>query len=135
MEWVTIHEASRRLNVSQDVIRKYVREGKLNGRREENASLGRAWVVELPEDGWEDEFKHHIHGIASAVTPWWRPDDSKQGLVHYVDSLGIEEVEPLYLCGLVSEDFWPAVGHDNSDRCPECLQEVARLGLPLESRE
>ena len=76
MEWVTIHEASRRLNVSQDIIRKYVREGKLNGRREQNASLGKAWIVQLPEDGWEDEFKHHIHGIASAVTPWWRPDDS-----------------------------------------------------------
>ena len=135
MEWVTIHEASRRLNVSQDVIRKYVRDGKLNGRREDNASLGKACVVELPEDGWEDDFKHQIHGIASAITPWWRPDGNNQGVVHYVDSLGIEEVEPLYLCGLVSEDIWPAVGHDKNDRCPECLQEVSRLGLPLETRE
>ncbi len=134
-EWVSIQEASRRLNVSQDLVRQYVREGKLEGKREAKDSGGRAWVVKLPDEGWEDEFKLHIHGIAQQVTPWWRPTERESGLVHYVDSLGIEEVEPLFLCGLTSGDFWPAVGHDVRDRCPECLEEVLRQGLPMETRE
>jgi hypothetical protein len=135
MAWVSIQEASRRLNVSQDVIRSNIREGKLNGERRPNSSGGASWVVELPEAGWEDGFKQHIHGIAQQVTPWWFPSKTQQGSVHYIESLGIEEVEPLFLCGLTSADVWPAVGHDPDDRCPKCLAEVANQGLPLETRE
>ena len=135
MEWVSIQEASRLLNVSKDVIRRYVREGRLEGKREPNATGGQGWVVQLPEAGWEDDFKHHIHGIAQQVTPWWRPNPRNAGPVHYVESLGIEEVKPMFLCGLVSEDFWPAVGHDVDDRCPKCLEEVTTQGLPMETRE
>ena len=135
MEWVSIQEASRRLNVSQDVVRRYVRDGRLEGKREPKVAGGQAWVVQLPEEGWEDDAKHHIHGIARQVTPWWRPNPQETGPVHYVDSLGIEEVAPLFLCGLVSADIWPAVGHDVEDRCFQCLEEVANQGLPMETRE
>ncbi len=135
MVWISIQEASRRLNVSQDVIRRNIREGELKAERQPNSSGGTSWVVELPEEGWEDGFKHHIHDIARQVTPWWFPSKTQQGLVHYIESLGIEEVEPLFLCGLISEDVWPAVGHDPNDRCPACLAEVSRQALPLETRE
>ncbi len=135
MVWISIQEASRRLNVSQDVIRRNIRDGELKAERQPNSSGGTSWVVELPEEGWEDGFKHHIHDIARQVTPWWFPSKTQQGSVHYIESLGIEEVEPLFLCGLISEDLWPAVGHDPNDRCPACLAEVSRQGLPLETRE
>lgn len=135
MEWVSIQEASRRLNVSQDVIRRYAREGKLSAKKMANNNGGSSWVVELPDEGWEDDFKSHIHGIARQLTPWWWPTESRAGEVHYVDGLGIEEVEALFLCGLMSDDIWPAVGHDQSQRCSECLEEAAKRGLPLETRE
>ena len=135
MVWVSIQEASRHLNVSQDVVRRSIREGALKAERQPNSSGGTSWVVELPDEGWEDDFKHHIHGIAQQVTPWWFPTKTQEGLVHYIDSLGMKEVAPLFLCGLTSEDIWPAVGHDPENRCPQCLAEVANQGLPLETRE
>lgn len=135
MEWVSIQEASRRLNVSQDVIRRYAREGRLAAKKAANANGGTSWVVELPEGEWQDDFKNHVHSIAQQLTPWWWPTETRTGEVHYVDGLGIEEVEALFLCGLMSDDIWPAVGHDKSQRCPECLEEVAKRGLPLETRE
>jgi hypothetical protein len=135
MEWVSIQEASRRLNVSQDVIRRYAREGRLQAKREPNSNGGASWVVELPEEGWEDDFKHRVHGIAQQLTPWWWASEDRTGEVHYVDGLGVEEIEALFLCGLMTDDIWPAVGHDERQRCPECLEEVAKRGLPLETRE
>ncbi|MFQ6030125.1 MAG: helix-turn-helix domain-containing protein [Dehalococcoidia bacterium] len=134
MEEVTIQEASRRLNVSQDVIRSYVREGRLKGRRQ-TGEEGRSWVVELPEAGWQDDHKTHINDLAQQLTPWWWPNDTQTGLVHYVDSLGIEEVEPLFMCGLTSPDIWPAVGHTIERRCPVCIEQVTKLGMPMETRE
>jgi excisionase family DNA binding protein len=131
---VTIQEASRRLNVSQDVIRRYIREGKLQARRQAGDE-GRSWVVQLPEEGWQDDAKDQIDSLAQQLTPWWWPNPRQMGEVHYVDSLGIEEVAPLFLCGLTSPDFWPAVGHSPEQRCPICLQEVRHRGLPLETRE
>lgn len=134
MEEVTIQEASRRLNVSQDVIRSYIREGRLPARRQTGAS-GRAWLVTLPESGWQDDAKTRIGGLARQLTPWWWPNPRRQGEVHYVDSLGIEEVDPLFLCGLTSPDIWPAVGHAPEQRCPLCLAEAQRRAWPLETRE
>jgi hypothetical protein len=134
VEEVTILEASRRLNVSQDIIRSYVREGRLKARKQ-TGDEGRSWVVELPEDGWQDDRKNHIDSLAKQLTPWWWPNDTQRGQVHYIDSLGIEEVAPLFLCGLTSPDFWPAVGHNPDQRCPACLEQVAKLGMPLETRE
>ena len=135
MEEVTIQEASRRLNVSQDVIRRYIREGRLTARRQ-SGEEGRAWVVALPDDdNWQDDHKDQINNLARQLTPWWWPNPSQRGEVHYVDSLGIEEVAPVYLCGLTSEDFWPAVGHSVEQRCPICVDEVKHRGLPMETRE
>ncbi len=134
MEEVTIQEASRRLNVSQDIIRRCIREGKLQARRRTGGE-GRAWVVELPEAGWLDDAKTHINRLAQQLTPWWWPNSRQAGEVHYVDSLGIEEVEPLFLCGITAPDIWPAVGHSREQRCLVCLQEVQRRGFPLETRE
>ena len=134
MEEVSIQEASRRLNVSQEVIRSYIREGRLQARRQ-SGGAGRAWLVTLPEAGWVDDAKTRIGGLAQQLTPWWWPNPRQQGEVHYVDSLGIEEVEPLFLCGLTSPDFWPAVGYSPERRCPVCLDAVREQGLPLETRE
>ena len=135
MEEVTIQEASRRLNVSQDIIRRYIREGRLQARRQTLVEGGRSWLVALPEEGWQDDDKDRINRLAQQLTPWWWPNPRQEGEVHYVDSLGIEEVEPLFLCGLTSPDIWPAVGHAPERRCPICQQEVAYRGLPLETRE
>ena len=134
MEEVTILEASRRLNVSQGVVRRCIREGKLQARRQ-TESEGRAWVVELPEDGWLDDAKQHINSLAQQLTPWWWPNPRQSGEVHYVDSLGIEEVSPVFLCGITAPDIWPAVGHAEEQRCPICLQEVKYRGFALETRE
>ena len=134
MEEVTIQEASRRLNVSQDIIRRYIREGRLGARRQ-SGEEGRSWVVELPDDGWQDDYKDHINNLARQLTPWWWPNPQHRGEVHYVESLGIEEVAPVYLCGLTSEDFWPAAGHSVEQRCPICVDEVRHRGLPMETRE
>ena len=135
-EWVTIQEASRRLNVSQDVVRRYAREGRLNAKREETGGAGRAaWVVELPDESFEDDFKGRIRGIAESLTPWWWSSPDRSANVHYVDGLGVEEIEALFMCGLMTDNIWAAVGHDPGLRCPDCLEEVERRGLPLETRE
>ena len=134
MEEVTIQEASRRLNVSQDIIRQYVRDGKLKARRQ-TGETGKAWVVELPEEGWQDHHKEHINGLAKQLTPWWWNNDTQTGYVHYVDSLGIEEVTPVFMCGESGPDIWPAVGHSKDQRCPVCLERVIQAGMPLETRE
>ncbi len=133
--WVSIIEASRVLNVSQGVVRRYAREGRLASRREQAAHGGTYWVIELPEEGWEDDFKDRVHGIAQQLTPWWWPTKEKSGEVHYVDGLGVEEIEALFMCGLMTDNIWAAVGHDPALRCPECMAEVERRGLPLETRE
>ena len=133
--WVSIIEASRILNVSQAVVRRYARDGRLQSRRETAAHGGTYWVIELPEDGWEDDFKDRVHGIAQQLTPWWWPTSERSGEVHYVDGLGVEEIEALFMCGLMTDNIWAAVGHDPALRCPECLAEVERRGLPVETRE
>ena len=134
-EWVSIQEASRRLNVSQDAVRRYAREGRLAAKREPGENGRAAWVVELPEGEFEDDFKERIRGIAEALTPWWWSGPDKRANVHYVDGLGVEEIEALFMCGLMTDNIWAAVGHDPSQRCPECLEEVTRRGLPIETRE
>jgi hypothetical protein len=92
-------------------------------------------VVELPEGDWQDDFKHNVHKLAQQLTPWWLPVENQGGDVHYLESLGIEEVEPVFLCGLTGDDIMPATGHDVSRRCAQCLEEVVKQGLPLETRE
>lgn len=135
MTWVSIQDASRTLNVSQEIIRRYAREGRLEAKREPKATGGTSWVVLLPEGDWDDDFRINIHGLAQSLTSWWWPNADKKGFVHYVESLGIEEVAPLFLCGLTSADFWPAVGHSTDQRCTRCLEQVVQRGLPEETRE
>ena len=96
MEWVSIQEASHILNVSQDVIRRYARDGRLNARKQPKETGGTSWVVELPDGPWEDDFKENVHSIAQRLTPWWWSTPEKEGVVHYVDGLGIEEIEALF---------------------------------------
>ncbi len=88
-------------------------------------------MVELPEDGWVEGFKASLQELASGITPWWWPDASKGGNVHYVQDLGIEEIEPRYLCGLVGNNVWDATGHSEEQRCPTCLDVAKEQGLPL----
>ena len=136
MPRVTIQEASRILNVSQDVIRRNVRDGKLQAAREGGPN-GTRWMVDIPENAedYSDDFKEDIHALARTLTPWWYDNPRKQGVIHYLESLGIEEVEPFFLCGAKGDDIWPATGHNASERCPECLLEVQDQGLPMETRE
>ena len=130
MEKVTIQEASRRLNVSQRDIRAYIRRGSLNAERGSGADSGR-WLVELPGDGWEDDFKAFLNELSQRQTPWWWAFDNRQGKVHYLLQVGIEEIMPDFLCGLRGENLYPAAGHTAADRCPDCLQIAIAQGLPL----
>jgi hypothetical protein len=107
----------------------------LEAKRQPNANGGTSWVVLLPEGEWQDDFKVQIAGLAKVLTPWWWPTAARDGDVHYVESLGIEEVEPFFLCGLRSNDIFPATGHSVEQRCAECLVQVEKLGLPMETRE
>lgn len=136
MPRVSIQEASRILNVSQDVIRKDVRSGKLQATKEGGPN-GTRWMVDIPDDVEEytDDFKEGIHALAQTLTPWWFDNPRREGVVHYLESLGIEEVEPFFLCGAKGEDIWPATGHERWQRCPECVLEVHDQGMPMETRE
>lgn len=130
MEKVTIQEASLRLNVSQRTIRESIHSGELQAHREAGP-WGQRWVVELPEDGWVESFKASLTDLASSITPWWWSTEAKVGFVHYVKDLGIEEIEPVYLCGLKGDNVWDAKGHTREQRCLDCLQEAQMQGLPL----
>ena len=132
MPRVTIQEASRMLNVSQSVIRQNVRDGKLQASKD-----GSRWMVDVPDnvDDYSDDFKEGIHALAQSLTPWWYDNPRREGVIHYLESLGIEEVEPIFLCGVKGEDIWPATGHETWQRCPECVLEVTDQGLPMETRE
>jgi hypothetical protein len=136
MPRVTIQEASRILNVSQDVIRRDVRDGKLQASKEGGPN-GSRWMVDVPDnlDDYTDELKENIHALAQSITPWWYDNPNKRGFVHYLESLGIEEVEPFFLCGLRGNDIFPATGHETGDRCQECILEAMAQGLPMETRE
>ena len=130
MEKVTIQEASRRLNVSQRDIREYIRKGELKAERDPSSDSGR-WMVELPEAGWEDGFKSYLNQMSDALTPWWWAFEHKRGKVHYLYNVGIEEIMPDFLCGLRGDNLWPAVGHQEEERCPNCLSLANEQGLPL----
>ena len=130
MESVTIQEASVRLNVSQRTIRESIRNGALNAHRDPGP-WGQRWVVELPEDGWVESFKASLQELASSITPWWWATEAKVGFVHYVQDLGIEEIEPIYLCGLKGDNVWDASGHAHEQRCLDCLQVAKDRELPL----
>jgi excisionase family DNA binding protein len=130
MEKVSIQEASRRLNVPQAVIRRYAREGKLKAYRE-GGSQGNAWVVELPEDGWLDEDKQAYMALDEQISRWWWANKERTGQVHYVDDVGIEELQPHFLCGLESVDIGHAPDHEEEDRCPECVELATSQGLRM----
>ncbi len=130
MEKVTIQEASRRLNVSQREVRGYIRRGSLKAERDPGSATGR-WLVELPGDGWEDDFKAFLSDMAAGQTPWWWAFEARTGKVHYLLQVGIEEIMPDFLCGLRGENLYPATGHRAEERCPNCLGAAAERGLPL----
>ncbi|MBM3943555.1 MAG: hypothetical protein FJ316_11695 [SAR202 cluster bacterium] len=129
-EKVTIQEASRRLNISQDLVRRYIRDGVLKAERG-GGSQGRSWMVELPQDGWVDDAKLSYMTLDKQLPTWWWPEPEKMGFVHYLESTGIEELVPVFLCGLVSENIWGAEGHLPQQRCQECVLEAQARGLSL----
>ena len=130
MEKVTIQEASRKLNLSQAVVRECVRKGQLKASREQGPR-GLRWMVELPEDGWVEAFTASLYEMSARITPWWRATSEKNSTVHYVEDLGIEEIQPVFLCGLKGENVWSSAGHTEEDRCPQCLDIARNMGLPL----
>ena len=130
MEKLTIQEASRRLNITQRDVREYIRKGELKAERDPDSEHGR-WLVLMPEDGFEDPFKAYLDELDSSITRWWWANESKSGFVHYLENIGIENVEPDYLCGQPSENLWSALGHSRVERCIECLMKATEQGLPL----
>ena len=130
MEKVTIQEASRRLNVSQRDIREYIRNGRLKAERDPDSATGR-WLVEMPEDGWEDDFKAALNDMSANQSPWWWAFRWKTGKVHYLLQVGIEEIMPDFLCGLRGENLYVADGHTPDQRCPNCVREAVGQGLPM----
>ena len=131
MERVTIQQASLRLNVSQKTIRESIRDGELKAFRQPGPR-GDQWVVELPEEGWQDRHKKSYMKLAETLPRWWWANESNIGQVHYIEELGIEEIEPVYLCGFRSENIWSSTGHSKSDRCPKCVETATSRGLALE---
>ena len=133
MERVSILEASRRLNLSQAEVRQHIRDGELKAAREPGPSGRLAWVVELPEEGWQDDTKSSLQQLqetfeayASGVTfsHWWWPTGDRSGHAHYIGDLGIEETIPLFLCGLISDNIWVASELSEDEYCPECITAV-----------
>ena len=130
METVTIQEASRRLNVSQREIREYIRKGELKAVRGTASESGR-WLVELPEEGWQDRFKLYLNDLSADQPVWWWAFETKRGRIHYLYNVGIEEIMPDFLCGLRGENLYPALDHDPADRCPNCLRLATEQGYPV----
>ncbi len=89
-------------------------------------------MVELPEEGWLDRHKKAYLDLGKHLPKWWWANESHSGKVHYIEEMGIEEIEPLYLCGLKSENIWSAAGHTEDDRCPKCVELAIAQSLPLE---
>lgn len=132
MERLTIQEASLRLNVSQRTIREAIRNGELRAFRQAGPR-GEQWVVEVPEDGWVDRHKRSYLELAEGLPKWWWTNEARHGRVHYLQQLGIEEIEPLYLCGLNSENIWSAAGHSPEERCPRCVEAATSQGFSLDT--
>jgi hypothetical protein len=131
VERLPIKEAALRLRVSQDVIRRRIRNGELRASRR-SGPQGDFWEVELPEEGQLADSNAHLQEQAQLVVPWWWTNAEKTGRVHYVESIETEEVIAHHLCGLISQGIWNALGHSKDDRCPECVQLAEAQGLPLE---
>ncbi len=131
MERVSIQDASRRLNLSQATIRQCVRDGELNAYRQPGPNGRPTWVVELPEEGWTHATTASLIEMNAGLSPWWWPDGTRTGKVHYVEDLGIEEIIPQFLCGLISENIWTAKDLAVEDLCPGCLSVVKERELPL----
>ena len=79
-----------------------------------------------------DRHKKSYLELNQRLPQWWWANESNTGKVHYVQDLGIEEIEPVYLCGYRSENIYSAAGHTEDDRCPKCTQTAQERGLPLE---
>ena len=120
MEKVTIQEASRRLNVSQRDIREYIRNGRLKAERDPDSTTGR-WLVEMPEDGWEDDFKSALNNMSASQTPWWWAFREHTGKVHYLLQVGIEEIMPDFLCGLRGRTCIPPTDTLPTNAAPSAL--------------
>jgi hypothetical protein len=131
MERVSIQEASYRLNLSQAAIRQSIRDGQLKAYRQPGPSGRPTWVVELPEEGWTHATTASLIEMSEGLSPWWWPDGNRAGKIHYVEDLGIEEIIPQFLCGLISQNIWTARDLAAEDLCPDCLAVVKERGLPL----
>ena len=130
MEKLTIQEASRRLNISQRNVREHIRSGELKAERDTDSEHGR-WLVVMPGDDWQDPFKTYLDELDRSITRWWWANERKTGFVHYLEETGIENVEPIYLCGHPSDNLWSSIGHTKAERCLECLMKATEQGLPL----
>lgn len=128
MEKVSIQDASRILNVSQAVIRRYAREGQLKAYKE-GGPTGTKWMIELPDEGWLDDAKESYMKLGEDVPRWWWSNKERTGKVHYIEDVGIEELQPKWLCGLETPDMGSAQNHTVEERCEDCARLVAEQGL------
>ncbi len=134
MERVSILEASRRLNISQADVRRNIHDGNLVAHREQGPR-GLIWMVELPEEGWVDNKKAAYLEMAEQLSPWWFANAERTGEAHYVEDIGIEEIIPFFLCGLIGQNIWTATNHTEDQRCPTCLKLALEKGLPLSASQ
>ena len=74
MALVSVSEAARRLGVSTDTVKRRLKKGGLQGRRQSN---GR-WMIELPDkpdtanNGPAAASPQRIQQQSSKPSPWWR---------------------------------------------------------------
>ena len=69
MEKLTIQDASRKLNISQRVVREYIRSGDLKAERDPESEHGRWLVIMPPEGEWQDKFKTYLDELATDLPP------------------------------------------------------------------
>ena len=86
MEKLTIQDASRKLNISQRVVREYIRSGDLKAERDPESEHGRWLVIMPPEGEWQDKFKAYLDELDASITRWWWANEKKQGFVHYLEN-------------------------------------------------
>ena len=131
MERVSIREASLRLHLPTSSIRQCIRDGELKAYRQSGPDGRLAWVVELPEEGWTSAAMALEMG--REFSPWAWANGNWTGSVHYVEELSPsawEEIVPKFLCGIISDNIWPAIDHSPEELCPQCLSEAKERGLP-----
>ena len=124
MERVTIQQASLRLNVSQKTIRESIRDGELKAFRQPGPR-GDQWVVELPEEGWQDRHKKSYLELAASLPKWWWANEKNTGQVQRV----AKNIAGLKVLGANSLNIIDVLKHQNLLMTEDSLEVLAKTYL------